>query len=169
MTGDDRVRFCGQCEKNVYNLSSMKREEAEALILEKEGKLCIRYFQRTDGTIIVKDCPVGVRRRRRRRWFAASAAAVFAAAGAASVALSRPAARGMGTTGEIAMPMMGAPPPVAHPMMGEPSVAAPILNPPSVRKLAGRASSPTKTIAPHKKKAEPASTMMGGAPGPFGE
>src|SRR6516162_8887116 len=23
MQGDDRVRFCGQCEKNVYNLSAM--------------------------------------------------------------------------------------------------------------------------------------------------
>src|SRR4051794_34167957 len=31
MTGDDQVRFCGQCEKNVYNLSGMAREDAERL------------------------------------------------------------------------------------------------------------------------------------------
>src|SRR5690348_11198318 len=29
MNGDDRVRFCGLCEKNVYNLSAMTRDEAE--------------------------------------------------------------------------------------------------------------------------------------------
>jgi len=27
----------------------MTRDEAQALIIEKEGKLCVRYFQRTDG------------------------------------------------------------------------------------------------------------------------
>ncbi len=29
MTGDARVRFCGKCAKNVYNLSEMTRDEAE--------------------------------------------------------------------------------------------------------------------------------------------
>ncbi|MBA3542548.1 MAG: hypothetical protein H0T79_23230, partial [Deltaproteobacteria bacterium] len=66
MTGDARVRACGDCNKNVYNLSDMTRDEAQALIVEKEGRLCIRYFQRADGTILLKDCGVGVRRRRRR-------------------------------------------------------------------------------------------------------
>ena len=51
MTGDDRVRACGDCQKNVYNLSDLTRDEAEALIREKEGRLCVRYFQRADGTI----------------------------------------------------------------------------------------------------------------------
>src|SRR5215472_13087466 len=37
MTGDDQVRFCKSCEKNVYNLSAMTAEAAEALIVEKEG------------------------------------------------------------------------------------------------------------------------------------
>src|SRR5688500_3609243 len=37
MTGDERTRHCGDCKKNVYNLSNMTRDEAEALILEKEG------------------------------------------------------------------------------------------------------------------------------------
>src|SRR5262249_51172384 len=37
MQGDERVRFCGKCEKNVYNLSMMTREAGEALGREKEG------------------------------------------------------------------------------------------------------------------------------------
>src|SRR5574338_1406661 len=77
MTGDERVRACGACNKNVYNLSDMTRDEAEALILEKEGRLCVRYFQRKDGTILLKDCTVGIAQKRKRRLFAAGAAAVL--------------------------------------------------------------------------------------------
>jgi hypothetical protein len=65
MEGDDRIRFCRQCNLNVYNLSSLSREEAERLVNEKEGRLCVTYYQRVDGTIITQDCPVGVRLARR--------------------------------------------------------------------------------------------------------
>ena len=61
MQGNDRVRFCGQCKLNVYHLSGMKRREAESLLREHEGRLCVRYFQRADGTVMTKDCPVGLR------------------------------------------------------------------------------------------------------------
>jgi hypothetical protein len=56
----DRVRFCGECSLNVYNLSAMTRVEAETLLREHEGRLCINYFKRADGTIITSDCPVGL-------------------------------------------------------------------------------------------------------------
>ncbi|HEY5936426.1 MAG TPA: hypothetical protein VIU61_17365 [Kofleriaceae bacterium] len=82
MTGDDRARHCGDCKKTVFNLSDMTRPEAEALIIEKQGKLCVRYFQRSDGTILTKDCPVGVARRRKRRLIAAGAVAMLAGGGA---------------------------------------------------------------------------------------
>ena len=78
MTGSERIRACGDCKKNVYNLSDMTRDEAQALIIEKEGKLCVRYFQRKDGTILLKDCVIGVKRKRRRRLFAVGAAALLA-------------------------------------------------------------------------------------------
>lgn len=90
MTGDDRVRACGSCNKNVYNLSEMTRDEAEALILEKEGRLCVRYFQRKDGTILLKDCAVGIAQKRKRRLFAAGAAAVLAGGGFAAYERTRP-------------------------------------------------------------------------------
>jgi hypothetical protein len=64
MVGDHKSRFCGQCEKNVYNLSAMTREEAELLVLSKEGNLCIQLWKRRDGTVITADCPVGARRKR---------------------------------------------------------------------------------------------------------
>jgi len=59
MTGDDRARFCAQCQKHVYNLSEMTAEDASDLIREKEGKLCVRFYQRADGKVLTADCPVG--------------------------------------------------------------------------------------------------------------
>ena len=59
MYGDDRRRFCSECSLNVYNLSDMSREEAERLVMNSEGRLCVRFFRRKDGTILTQDCPVG--------------------------------------------------------------------------------------------------------------
>ena len=59
MYGDARRRYCGECKLNVYNLSAMSRQEAETLVTETEGRLCIRFYQRKDGTVITQDCPVG--------------------------------------------------------------------------------------------------------------
>ncbi|HEY2744385.1 MAG TPA: hypothetical protein VGL86_07175 [Polyangia bacterium] len=80
MQGDARVRFCGKCEKNVYNLSAMTREAGEALVREKEGRLCVRMYQRQDGTVITADCPVGVHKAklRARIWARMSSAAAAA-------------------------------------------------------------------------------------------
>src|SRR3954471_11066003 len=82
---DERVRHCGSCEKNVYKLSDMTREEAEQLILAKEGRLCVRYYQRKDGTILLKDCEIGVSKKRKRRLIAAGAAALLAGSAGATV------------------------------------------------------------------------------------
>jgi hypothetical protein len=62
LDGDERVRFCGQCKKNVYNISEMSEREAGDLIREKEGQLCARFYRRSDGTIMTENCPVGLRR-----------------------------------------------------------------------------------------------------------
>jgi len=77
MTGDGRVRFCGHCQLNVYNISELSRLEAEALIASTEGRLCAKLFRRADGTILIKDCPVGLRALRMR--VSKRVAAVFAA------------------------------------------------------------------------------------------
>lgn len=59
MQGDQRKRFCGECKLNVYNLSGMTKTEAEELLSNSEGRLCVRFYQRTDGTVLTEDCPVG--------------------------------------------------------------------------------------------------------------
>lgn len=102
MTGDARSRFCAACEKNVYNLSEMTRMDAESLLIAKEGKLCVRYYQRADGTIITADCPDGLaRRRRRKKLVAISFGAMTALSTFSMTYFGRSRA------------MMGAPPPIA--------------------------------------------------------
>src|SRR4029078_1354260 len=66
MIGSERMRFCGACNLNVYNLSGMTRAEAESLIARNEGRLCVRFYRRRDGSIITQDCPVGLRAIQRR-------------------------------------------------------------------------------------------------------
>jgi hypothetical protein len=81
MAGDDVARHCFACDKVVYNLSAMTRAEADQVLAEREGGLCVRFFQRADGTILTSDCPVGVRRTRRRR-------AALAGIGAGAIAVA---------------------------------------------------------------------------------
>ncbi|MEE2828445.1 MAG: hypothetical protein VX498_04585 [Myxococcota bacterium] len=61
MQGDDRSRVCGSCAKHVYNLSGMSSDEALALISRRQGRLCVRFYRRSDGTILTGDCPKGLR------------------------------------------------------------------------------------------------------------
>lgn len=61
MAGDNRVRQCAECNLNVYNLSAMTTAEISYLVRDREGRLCVRFFRRADGTMITQDCPRGVR------------------------------------------------------------------------------------------------------------
>jgi hypothetical protein len=112
MTGDDRVRFCGQCEKNVYNLSAMTREEGEQLLLEKEGKACLRFYRRADGTVMTTDCPVGARRVRVRRVVLATVGGGLVAAATAAMMVTQ----GKGRVMQGAVEVMGDPTVVTTPM-----------------------------------------------------
>lgn len=83
MVGGDRVRFCGSCQKNVFNLSGMTRAEAIDLLQATEGKACVRFYRRSDGTILTQDCPVGIAlvvKRAKRASRAAAALAIGAVA-----------------------------------------------------------------------------------------
>lgn len=84
MIGSERVRFCGQCNLNVYNLSGMTKGQAESLIAGTEVRLCVRFYRRTDGSILTRNCPVGLRVIHRRLSYlgrAASAAVLSFFAG----------------------------------------------------------------------------------------
>ena len=60
MAGTERVRFCGLCREQVYELSGLTRDEVLAL-LQAKPDVCVTFFQREDGTVLTADCPVGER------------------------------------------------------------------------------------------------------------
>lgn len=125
MVGDAKSRHCAACDKHVFNLSAMTREEAELTMLEKTGEVCIRLYRRADGTVITADCPVGVRKKRLRLVgvLALGAGALASAAGYAAVRESERAQVVMGgfesvpkpTPTEIAPVAQPTPPPSALP------------------------------------------------------
>ncbi len=74
MKGDEQVRHCGACRKNVYNIAEMTEKEIEALIRRTEGHFCARIYRRTDGRVLTADCPRGLAAVRRKRTLAVGAA-----------------------------------------------------------------------------------------------
>src|SRR4051794_5315873 len=52
MAGDERKRFCQGCQKHVHNLSTMPREEAERLVCESAGNLCVRMALNAEGKFV---------------------------------------------------------------------------------------------------------------------
>lgn len=67
MVGDERTRHCGECRKNVYNISEMTAVEVKDLVTATEGRVCVRLYRRKDGTVLTSDCPVGLAERAWRR------------------------------------------------------------------------------------------------------
>ncbi|MFK7986564.1 MAG: hypothetical protein AB8I08_11120 [Sandaracinaceae bacterium] len=87
MRGDGPVRHCGLCKKNVYNLSAMTAEEAEQTVQEREGRLCVRFYRRADGTVSTVDCApmrFAALRRTARRTMTGAAALLVALLGLVS-------------------------------------------------------------------------------------
>ena len=79
MSGDERSRHCAQCQLNVYNIAGMTSADAQNLIETREGRICIRLVRRADGTVLTKDCSVGIRKYRARaaRFASAALATIF--------------------------------------------------------------------------------------------
>ncbi|MBX9692322.1 MAG: hypothetical protein K2Z81_08065 [Cyanobacteria bacterium] len=104
MTGDDRVRHCAGCSKNVYNVSDMTYREANDFLRINGATPCMTFYRRKDGTIITDNCPVGLRKlrdryRRLKQFVASMLALVFssphALAQQAANQASSPAVPGM--------------------------------------------------------------------------
>jgi Carboxypeptidase regulatory-like domain len=84
MAGDECVRYCPECKLDVYNFSEMSDADIESIVSHRNGRLCARFYQRTDGTMLTRNCPVGLRAVVRRvSGFASAALAAVISVGPA--------------------------------------------------------------------------------------
>jgi hypothetical protein len=64
MHGNDQVRFCSHCSKNVHNLAVVSRKQATRLVRASGGSLCIQYRQDSKtGAPVFAGQPVKIMRR----------------------------------------------------------------------------------------------------------
>ncbi len=69
MKGDEQVRYCGTCDKNVFNLSAMSEKEASTLLAQGSDRaLCVRFYRRADGTLLTSDCSAAGNVDKRQTW-----------------------------------------------------------------------------------------------------
>ncbi|MFN7701363.1 MAG: hypothetical protein ACK6CU_09235 [Deltaproteobacteria bacterium] len=115
MVGDDRVRHCSRCDKDVYNLSGMTGPEITALLARRGERPCVRFFKRQDGTMLTADCPVGRPKKIALRVITAAGLAIGASASGLVAALAGPrprcpVAQNEGRHGTMGEPMRIGPP-----------------------------------------------------------
>jgi hypothetical protein len=82
MIGNDQFRFCEHCNLSVYNLAEMTRKDVERLIAKSQGRLCVRYQRRPDGSLRTLPASQKLHRLTRR------ASQVAAGAFSASIAIT---------------------------------------------------------------------------------
>jgi hypothetical protein len=67
LSGDGATRFCPHCQKNVHDLSAMTQADAERLVCQNAGNLCVLFSQTHDGQMVTLDYEPA-RRRGVWRW-----------------------------------------------------------------------------------------------------
>lgn len=79
MHGDERVRSCDRCQRQVFDLTEMSTAEAAAILEVAKHRPCVRFYRKRDGRIMIADGSAGLRGAiwRRLRRHIAWAASLF--------------------------------------------------------------------------------------------
>lgn len=160
ISGEANRKSCEECGLHVHNFAAMTAEEIDGVLRGSTGRVCARAYTRADGTVILQDCPVGLRAVRRKlvRSVARVAAVVmFAATGTWLWASGRKDAwqesrlRTLGPFATIAAKLDPAPPsppvPMGRMIMGDVAYV-PIAPPSAAGTPAGPPSGPAETPSP---------------------
>jgi hypothetical protein len=104
MTGDDRVRHCCGCSRNVYNISDMSSNEAEDFLAEHGATQCLQIYRRPDGKVMTDNCPRALRPLRNKCRTALRVVFGLAASVLAFIPLPRASAQDPGKAGDVYIP-----------------------------------------------------------------
>jgi hypothetical protein len=137
----------------------MTRYAAETLVAEREGRLCVRFYRRADGTVITRDCENAWRRAGKRvSHFVATATTLAIAAMLSPLAglartskgspvenceVPRVVERPIAMMGDVAPAIVqgGCPAPPAHPVQPAPPAPPPV-PPPAPPVIMGKIAAP---------------------------
>src|SRR5688572_5616099 len=130
MQGDEQRRFCAHCNLHVHNLSAMPKDEAQRLICESAGRLCVAYVPDEQGGVATAVAGVAQleyakqRRPRHGWWLVTIIAAVSGTASALSTAVYRPKPAPPAALIKGKMMVLGVmmPPPTTNPVACETNV-----------------------------------------------
>jgi hypothetical protein len=126
MTGDDKTRFCAGCQRHVHNLSAMLREEAERLVCESAGRLCVRYEAGAGGAPVTLEYQkTGRIRGGWRLWTAVGALGACVAGVVQAMVREKPPV-------PVAAPVLG------KMLMGDIAVRPPLPPPPTTQMVMGK-------------------------------
>ena len=115
MAGDDKSRYCSHCKLHVHNLSALREDEAQRLVCESAGRLCIASVPNEQGGVTTLE--YAETKRPRYGWkMVAALAAMSGVASAVTTVLYRaanpappPPIRGMMIAGEMLAPSASQP------------------------------------------------------------
>lgn len=76
--GKERYRACAICQAGVYDFSGLEREQAEALVFKRENSKKPKFYARSDGKFMIRDCPKSAARKMQMLSLSALAIALVA-------------------------------------------------------------------------------------------
>lgn len=88
MVGNEEVRFCTHCEKNVHDISALTRKDAMRFVRANSGGVCVRFYTAPSGRTLHAN--EGKLHRITRRASKAAAGAFSVAIALSSTALAQP-------------------------------------------------------------------------------
>ena len=57
MPGNNRKRFCADCDKHVFDFAQMTARQVEAVVEAHQGNLCARLTRLPDGSLLTQEAP----------------------------------------------------------------------------------------------------------------
>lgn len=90
MAGNDRIRFCASCRKDVYDLSAFTADEAELVLRGASGRVCIIVERDEKGRTMTADRHPPRRPLRRLATIATAASFAFGAGACGKSQLTSP-------------------------------------------------------------------------------